>query len=238
MTVTLPPSRKKLLLCVDSNQPNYIPGRHGRHKKPEVPGIPHTMCMLLKFEQTVLPKTWTFNGEKLVFTFLNKGDARMQSYPHCEAAGQSCNTVMHFFRLKKYIDCFEKRVDVCVIHLECLHLHTWKQKTVADEIFLPSKMILQSFFCLPFQTLLSPCTLLAQQWPHLFCLDQRCCSPALLGRSWGRGQESLLQEYRNDRLSQSCGGQIKTEGGKTSAVNRAFTKRPNRSSLRTQPVDI
>lgn len=30
MTVTLPPSRKKLLLCAHSNQPNYIPGRHGR----------------------------------------------------------------------------------------------------------------------------------------------------------------------------------------------------------------
>lgn len=44
-------------------------------------------------------------------------------------------------------------------------------------------------------------------WPHLFCLHQSCCSPALLGWPAGRGQESLPQECQNDPLSQSCGSQ-------------------------------
>lgn len=126
------------------------------------------------------------------------------------AAIQWC---IFFLDKKKYIDCFDKLVDVCVIHLEWLHLHTRKQKNSCWWNIFALQDDTAVFLCLPFQTLLPLSLLLAQQWPHLFCLDQRCCPPALLGRFWGRGQESLLQEYRNDRLSQSCGGQIKTEGG-------------------------
>lgn len=50
-------------------------------------------------------------------------------------------------------------------------------------------------------------------WPYLFCLHQCCCSPALLGWSEGRGQESLPQECQNDPLSQSCGSQWEIQMG-------------------------
>lgn len=84
-----------------SNQPNYIPGGHGRRRKPEVPGIPHTSRTLLTFERSY--PAWDMNCfmvKKLLFRYIFQWEScrRAQSYFHGEAAGQSCKEVMLFLK--------------------------------------------------------------------------------------------------------------------------------------------
>lgn len=67
---------------------------------------------------------------------------------------------------------------------------------------------------------LSHCLFFAKQWPHLFCLDQRCCSPALPGRWEGCGQELQLRVCQNDPLSQSCGSQREKHTGREHELHK------------------
>lgn len=79
---------------------------------------------------------------------------------------------------------------------------------------------------------LSLCLLFAQQCLHLFCLDQRCCSPALLGMLEGLEQELPPRECQNDPLSQSCGSQRNT-GRKSMNFTNIQNKKESRRTERS-----
>ena len=82
------------------------------------------------------------------------------------------------------------------------------------------------------------CLIFTLQWPHLLCLDQSRCSPALLGRLEGRGRESLPREYQNDPLSQSCGRQRVRTRERESEREREHKshKHPEHDSRKTKVI--